>query len=307
MKSDHISCRKIIQWVLQVDQSLQVVCKFAGFAATKAVEPGKEIVLLMLFLLGISIAGEAQNTSVKPYDITRGYTVFGLGGQRFDLVDGQIWQWDLFGRWAFDEERHQVGVEVPFVRSDYFTNIETRTGMGDLKVRYMAQVMNGSFGGTLNTASIAMEVNFPTGEVEDGHGLGSIVISPLLNYGIWLHPQVSFFSSLRYAHSTQTVGGVWSSGGTVPDNPDLQVERKIRDLLFEATGVLEVVKDGWLSLGMVYSRFFSEQESTVDIRPEIGKLWDQKYGLSLRSIFWIAGRRRVNSWIEFEFAFYPLR
>ena len=266
-----------------------------------------EFLLLAIFWLGFSCSVLAQGSSIKPYDITRGYTVFGLDGQRFDLVDGQIWRWGFSGKLAFAENKHQIGVEVPFVRSDYFTNIETRTGLGDIRVLYMLRIMNNASKGTLNTASATIEINFPTGEIEDGHGLGSVVLSPVLNYGIWLHPQVSFFSALRYAYSTQTVGGSWSGGGAVPDNPDLQIERDIRDLLFEATGVLEVVKDGWLSLGVIYSRFFNEKESTIDVRPEIGKLWNQKYALSLRSIFWIAGRRRVNSWIEFEFAVYPFQ
>ena len=255
------------------------------------------IAMLILF----SARLHAQD--IIPYDLTVPYTNVYLDGSRLELFDGEIYQWSFNGRVSFFNNQHQIGVNVPFMRTDYVTNVERRTGIGDVRLNYMIQVLNDTLSYTKKSISFYLDYNFPTGDRESGHGLGASVLSSAFFLMLRPAPEVSALIGVRYAHSMSATEGSWSGAPSLPGEDSI-LEPKLRDLIVDIAPILDFGKNAWIKINLNFISYLDEGDMTFNVEPEIGNIWKQKWRLSANSRIFIGGRKRVNSVIGFNCGYY---
>ena len=256
--------------------------------------------IISLFLCIIWFSCKSQ---IKPYDLTRPFTSVALDGTRIDLFDGEIYQWSFNGRVALFGGNHQLGLNIPFMRTDYISNVETRTGMGDIRCHYMLRLINDTLSMTKKSLAFALDYNVPTGDRGSGHGVGASVLSPALIFMVRPIDEVAGFVGLRYAHSLSAADGSWSALPSFPGQDPI-LEPKMRDFIVDLAGVIDFNESAWLKINFNFTAFLDENDAVLNLEPELGKIWNNRWSLSAKSRIYIGGRKRVNSIIGFNFAYF---
>ena len=81
--------------------------------------------------------------------------------------------------------------------------------------------------------------------------------------------------------------------------PPATGEMKIR--LFQVEGMFNYeFSQAWIGIAPAYIYSFFSKEGTLNIRPQIGKLFADKISINLSGSFYVAGRRRLISWTYFD-------
>jgi hypothetical protein len=242
--------------------------------------------------------------NLNPSDITQPYSNIALAGEFFDMVEGQLWKWDIQGGVAFGKNKHGLSFEVPFVRSVY-PGVEQLTGLGDISLRYHLVTYDSKMRvRTLASSALYLDFSIPTGDTYKGHGAGVPILMPGFTLAYRPVPQIAIYPHIRYKHSFGETDGDWGGGypGTVPGDPSSE-NAKVR--LFQIESIFNYeFNQAWIGISPEYSYSFSSKEGTLNIRPQIGKLFAEKISINLSGSFYVAGRRRLNSWTYFDVRYF---
>lgn len=241
---------------------------------------------------------------LNPSDLTQPYSNIAFSGEYIDMVQGSIWQWTLQGGVAFMQNKHGISVQVPFVRSVY-PGVEQLTGLGDISFRYhLVTSQSKTQTKSLASSGLYLNLSIPTGNTLEGHGAGVPIFMPGFVIAFRPVPQIAIYPHIRYLHSFGETENDWAGGfpGTIPDNPGLE-KAKVRLIQLEAMFNYEF-NEAWIGIAPAFSYSFTSSEATLSIRPQIGKLFVEKVSINLSGSFYIAGRRRLNSWTYFDIRYF---
>jgi hypothetical protein len=248
--------------------------------------------------------GLPSGKDLNPSDITRPYNNIAIAGEFVDMVEGNLWKWNLQGGIALGQNRHGFSFKIPFVRSIY-PDVEQLTGIGDISLRYQLVTYDSKMHvRTLASSALYLDLSIPTGDELKGHGAGVPILMPGFALAYRPVPQIAIYPHIRYLHSFGDVEGDWGGGypGAIPGDPALE-NKKIRSFQIEGMFNYEFNR-AWIGIAPAYIYSFSSKEGTLTIRPQIGKLFAEKISINLSSSFYIAGRRRLISWTYFDVRYY---
>ncbi len=268
-------------------------------------------VVLTGFFILFSLSARAQweliedGLYLNPSDPSRPYSNVSLSGELFDLVQGQLWQYSLTGSVAFGHNRNGLMFQLPFVTS-VIPGIENYSGIGDISAGYSYVFYErNSITSSLTNATASLKVSFPTGDPYVGHGVGRTVLVPGITFAFKPADQVGIYPSINYITSTKPATGRWAGGfpGAVPDESGSNPEKRIS--AFELSSEFNIEFNAtWLGLTPIYSYDFTSRDYTVNLRPEIGKLFNNAFLLEINSTVYILGKRNLLYWTQFEAAYY---
>jgi hypothetical protein len=268
------------------------------------------IVILALFFSPLISSAQPEwpllqnGRFLNPSDITMPYDHLDFKGELYDFVNGNIWKFSLSGGISLFHDKHELGVDIPFVRSEY-TGIENLLGIGDIVIRWKILTYESiNRVRTLASSALSLEVSIPTGEEFNGHGAGVTILTP--GFVLCYRPvdRIGIFPQIKYTHSLGEASSEWGgavSGGISVDPED--ISRKIRAMQAEILFNVEFSKS-WVGVAPVYLQDFDSGEGTLNIRPELGILFAESISLKLSGSFFIAGRRRLLSWTMFTANYY---
>jgi hypothetical protein len=267
--------------------------------------------VLIVVLISLARSSYAQwpliddGLYLNPSDPGRPYSRACLSGSVFNMVEGELWQYAFSGSVAFARHRHGLNFEIPFVRS-VFPGIENLSGIGDINAGYSwVFYERKSIATSLTNATFSIKTSFPTGNEYEGHGVGRMIFVPALTFSIRPAEQVGIYPSVRYITSSKAGKGDWAGGfpGAIPDEPSTNPDTRFNVLQLD--GVFDIeFNSAWIGLTPIYSYEFNQGESTINLRPEIGKLFSDTFLIKLNSTVYIAGKRRLLYWTQFEVAYY---
>jgi hypothetical protein len=241
---------------------------------------------------------------MNPSNQAHPYSKTGISGDYFDLVEGDIWSYKISGSAAFFRYRHQLEVEIPFVRSVY-PGIENLTGLGDVKVGYLyVFYQRKSVIEALTHASASLKVSFPTGNPNEGHGVGKMVFNPSFFASFKPVEEISIHPSVKFFISEKNIDGDWAGGfpGAVPGSGLSEGER-LKALQLDAAFNYEF-NQAWIGVAPIYAYEFNQHDFTINLRPEAGVLLSEKFMIKINSTFYLAGERRLLSYTMFEASWY---
>lgn len=241
---------------------------------------------------------------LNPSDITMPYDHLDFKGELYNFTKGKLWKFSLSGGISLFHDKHELSVDIPFVRSEY-TGIENLLGIGDIVVRWkMLTYESIRRVRTLASSSLYLEVSVPTGEEFNGHGAGVPILTP--GFILCYRPvqRIGIFPQLRYAHSFGEASSEWGGAinGGISADPN-EMARKIRAIQTEILFIVEFTET-WIGIAPAYIYEFNSKEGTLNIRPELGVLFGESLALKLSGSFFIAGRRRLLSWTMFTANYY---
>ncbi len=260
----------------------------------------------ILFVLVFYTTGYAQwplldnGRDLNPADRTMPYNHLDFSGELFNFIQGNLWQFKLSAGFSFLKDNHELSVDLPLIRSEY-TGIENLSGLGDIKLNYKALTYESKLRvRTLASSSAYVSLSLPTGDEFSGHGAGVPIIIPGFRLAYRPVEQIAIYPDIHYTHSFGEANSAWGGGisGGVPDDPATEV-RKIRSSQVEVFFNAEL-NEAWLGIAPVYSYDFIGKEGTLNIRPEIGKLFASSFSVKISGSFYVAGRRRLLSWTTFH-------
>ena len=266
----------------------------------------RRVLIFMTLVFLTSLVAKAQwpvlykGYELNPSDPTKPYSHLGFSGELYDMVEGDIWEWNLKGGFAFLHNQHMIGVHIPFIRSIY-PGIENLYGIGDITLRYHwvpyeAQYQSNS----LKSMAFLLDVSIPTGDEFSGHGTGVPMLIPTYILGIKPVEKVAIYPLFRFIYSVGETDREWTGGYPgVGTGEGGNVRLFQTDILFNIE-----FNQAWLGLAPVLSYEFNGQETTLSLRPELGILLGEALSLKLTGAFYIAGRRRFNSWTMFDAGYY---
>ncbi len=270
----------------------------------------RKLLIVVVLMVAFIFESEADwpmlsnGVILNPSDPTQAYSNIAFEGELFDMLQGNLWKWSFTGGLAFAKNRHQLSVDVPIVRSEY-PGVENLTGIGDISIRYHYVAYRSDIQiKTHASSALYLDLSIPTGNTFEGHGAGVPVVMPGLVFAYKPVSQIAIYPEIMYLHSFGEANSDWGGGypGSIPDDPGSE-KNKIR--LLQALVLFNVeFSEAWLGLAPAYSYSFTSKESTLSIRPEIGKLFGDKVSLKLSGSFFVAGRKRLNSWTYFDVRYY---
>jgi hypothetical protein len=271
-----------------------------------------KFIILSGFLLIISIPVLSQDWPLiddglykNPSDPSRPYSSVSLSGELFDLVEGQLWQYSPEASLAFSRHRDQLSIRIPVVRTE-IPGYESFSGIGDIALGYsLVFYERKSISSSLINATANLNISFPTGDQYVGHGVGRTVIVPGITLAFKPIDAIGIYPSVQYILSAKPTTGNWAGGfpGAVPDQTGSNPEERLSALLVNSQFNLEFNKT-WFGLTPILSIDFRSNDYTVNLRPEIGKLFGESFMLKINSTVYILGERRLLYWTQFVAGYY---
>ncbi len=237
---------------------------------------------------------------LNPSDNTIPYSHIDFSGELYNFVKGKLWQFNISGSLSLFKGKHELNIKVPFIRSEY-SGIENLSGIGDIAVRWKILTYESKLRvRTLASSAFYLELSIPTGNEFSGHGTGVPLLIPGFMLAYRPVQQIAIFPHIRYIHSVGNANSDWGGGisGGFPSDPD-ETARKIRVLQAEIFFNVEF-NEAWTGIAPGYSYEFNGGEGTLNIRPELGKLFAETLALKLSGSFYVAGRRRLLNWTMFS-------
>ncbi len=272
----------------------------------------KKVFLYILFILFLPRSVLAQQWPLiedglykNPSDPSRPYSNVSLSGSVFNLVEGQLWQYALTGDVAFGNYRNLLTFQVPIVRS-VIPGIENFSGIGDINGGYsFVFYERKTIDNPLINATASLNISLPTGNADLGEGVGRTVFVPGLTLAFKPVDQVGIYPSIQYITSSKPATGRWAGGfpGAVPDETGTNPEARISAIQINSEFNLEF-NQTWLGLTPVFSYDFTGRQYTVNLRPEVGRLFNDSFLLKINSTFYILGQRHLLYWTRFVAAYY---
>jgi len=209
--------------------------------------------------------------------------------------------------YGLKNERHQFGLAVPFFHNVFmgdYAGYENTSGIGDIKMSYMAvPILTKNILG-FEKLSTYFEASAPTGEYVLGRGAGVWLYKPGMIATFHLTPEVAIYPEVRYQFSGNEAN---SSGGSdgLPDPEDPEQDVKVQTLTLELPAVMVIDRwDGWFALHFQYQKSFSEDNSFFFMRMDLGKMIGDKTSFALNIQKFIAGQPTLNVIVQARFQFF---
>lgn len=209
--------------------------------------------------------------------------------------------------YGLKNELHQFGMSLPFVHTIFdadYSGFENTSGIGDLKMSYLAVPYFEKNKIGLERVSVAFEVTAPTGEYRLGRGAGTWLYKPGLIFTMRSSSEIVFYPEARFQISG---GDANSQGGSdgLPDPDDPDKEKRLQNLSLSIPMVAQVKDwDGWFSLNLLYTHSFTEQTSFLFLRTDFGAMIGNNTSASLRITKFIAGQPRLNVMVQANISFF---
>ena len=200
-----------------------------------------------------------------------------------------------------------MGITVPFFHNIFngnYAGYENTSGIGDLKMIYMAvpYMKKGTLG--FERLSTYLELSAPTGEEKLGRGAGVWMYKPGVIAAFHATTAVSFYPEIRYQFSTESANTQAGSDGN-PDAEDAEDDGKVQTLVLELPAVVVLEKwNGWFALHAQYIRSFSEGTNFFFMRIDLGKMIGKRTSGALNIQKFIAGQPRLDLVIQAKFQFF---
>jgi hypothetical protein len=265
--------------------------------------------LLALLLFGsfsVAFAQPSEVSSVDAADPGVMRSRFTLDAESYLFYSStQFYAFRLGYQYGLQNGKHLFGLSVPFVHNVFNEDLagyENTSGIGDIKMNYMAAISSGhSLGWT--RVSPYLEVTAPTGEFILGRGAGTWVYKPGILFTYSPDPAIAFYPEVRYQFSADDAN---SSGDTgTPDPEDPELDKPIRNLTIQLPVVLQLNNaQSWVSLNAWYSQSFSWDEYYLYIRTDVGTMLGNKTSAALHLSKFIAGQPRLNVIVQAKFLFF---
>ncbi len=265
-----------------------------------------QILKIFILLIPVSIKSYGQwpvmenGRYLNPADETLPYDFVDFTGELFNFDKGQLWQFSLEGGLSLFEDNHGFSVKVPVVRSEYI-GIENLSGLGDISVQYKLLTYESKLRvRTLASSALYANFSFPTGNQFAGHGAGVPILSPGFILAYRPVQEIAIYPDFRYTHSFGSANIEWGAGvpGGIPSDPDID-SRKIRVVQSEIFFNYEF-NETWFGIAPGYFYEFNQREGTLNIRPELGRLFSSSLAIKIGGMFYVLGRRRLLSWTSFN-------
>lgn len=241
----------------------------------------------------------------NPSDPSRPYSSLSLSGELFNLVEGQLWQYSPSLSVAFSRHRDQLSIRVPIVNT-VIPGYENYAGIGDIQAGYsMVFYERNSIASSLINATAHLTVSLPTGDQYVGHGVGRTIIVPEIMLAFKPIDAIGIYPSVQYITSAKPTTGRWAGGfpGAVPDQTGNNPEQRLSAFQIDSEFNLEFNRT-WLGLTPIVSIDLNSSNYTVNLRPEIGKMFGEGFVLKINSTAYILGERRLLYWTQFEAGYY---
>lgn len=266
---------------------------------------------LLVLAIGFSIQCLCQNTSTVNVSVASDPATMqshvALDVESYFFIQEAQFYAVRLGYYYGLGDKHLFGLTVPFVHNVFhadYAGFENTTGIGDIKMMYMAAFhLKNSVTG-LSRISTYLEMTAPTGQPRLGRGAGAWLYKPGVVFKYELAPEVLFFPEVRFQFSGDEVNSRAGSDG-VPDptNPDNDGLLQNLTLTVPVIMQLEAWK-GWLSINPQYIRSFSERTSFVFLRMDVGRMIGDKSSASLHLSKFVAGQPRLNVIVQARFQFF---
>jgi Putative MetA-pathway of phenol degradation len=202
--------------------------------------------------------------------------------------------------------RHLFGLSVPFVHSIFDADrqgFENTTGIGDLRMWYMAALATGKTVG-LSKVSPYFEATAPTGEYLLGRGAGTWLYKPGMIFTYTVDPQITLYPEIRFQFSGKEANSNGGTGG-IPDIEDPKKDGKLQDLTVQVPLVIQLESaQAWLAIDVQYQQSFTQNEYFLFLRTDFGKMINERTAASLSLTKFIAGQPRLNVMAQAGFQFF---
>ncbi|MEK6781593.1 MAG: hypothetical protein AABY93_07790 [Bacteroidota bacterium] len=209
--------------------------------------------------------------------------------------------------YGIKNQRHQFGMSLPFVHTIFnadYAGFENTTGMGDIKMSYLAVPYRKKSTIGLERVSVAFEVTAPTGESTLGRGAGTWLYKPGLIFTMRSSSEIVFYPDVRFQISGADANSQGGSDG-IPDPNNPEKEKRVQNLSMSIPMVVQVKDwDGWFSLNVLYAYSFTEKTNFLFLRTDFGKMMGAKAATSLRITKFIAGQPRLNVMVQANLTFF---
>lgn len=209
--------------------------------------------------------------------------------------------------YSVKNQRHQFGLSIPFFHNVFngdYGGYENTSGIGDIKMTYMAvPVVSRNVLG-FERLSTYIELSAPTGEEQLGRGSGVWMYKPAVIATFHATPGVSFYPEVRYQFSKNSANSQSGSDG-LPDADDPEEDGKVQTLTFELPAVIVVENwNGWFALHAQYAHSFTEEVGFFYMRMDLGKMIGNKTSAALNIQKFIAGQPRLDLIIQAKLQFF---
>ena len=266
------------------------------------------IVFICVFCFVTNLTFGQQSGSLAASDPVTTRSRASIDAESYFFYGGAKFYAMRFGYfYGLKNERHQFGMSLPFVHTIFdadYAGFENTTGIGDLKMSYLAvpYLEKNTIG--LERVTAAFEVTAPTGEYLLGRGAGTWLYKPGLIFTMRSSSEIVFYPEMRFQLSG---GDANSQGGSdgLPDPNDPEKEKRLQNLSMSIPMVAQVKDwDGWFSLNLLYNHSFTEQTSFLFLRTDFGAMIGNNTSASLRITKFIAGQPRLNVMVQANLSFF---
>jgi hypothetical protein len=269
----------------------------------------KAIAALAVFALGafwpLGQALAQEEADIDPSKPTNLYTFVDFnfewqGFERGDTVGLRVMPTIAFNA------QNMVQVEIPIQNAD-FENIESSTGLGDIRVRYFGLPMVRE--ATLSHVGASVDVFLPAGDENKGLGSGSWIIAPGVLFGIAASDTLNFYPILSYQYSASVVNctaGGSDAGGCVPPGPgESESDGSTQAVSVEVMTVFGLPAGMWFQVIPKYSEVFDGPESrSFNTRLNWGWMLPENLSLSVDFLHEFENRDGLQNHVRVGVGYY---
>jgi predicted ABC-type ATPase len=207
------------------------------------------------------------------------------------------------------EGKYSFTVEIPYGTADYLDDGTSNTGMGDIRLRYFHRLFAAEDpNDSVQTIVGSLDVFAPTGDADEGLGMGTWLIAPTVIFALPLSERWSVFPGPKVKFSTGKTLGRSSPfpPGKIPI-PGRESEEYI--FAFELEAYFTYMDpDGWwfyvdpiIEWDLLPEPDEDNYEATV--KSQIGKMWG-RWGLGAEGTFFVAGEKSQDYQLRAIFFYY---
>ena len=207
------------------------------------------------------------------------------------------------------EGKYSFTVEIPYGTADYLDDGTSSTGMGDIRLRYFHRLFAAEDpNDSVQTIVGSLDVFAPTGDADEGLGMGTWLIAPTVIFALPLSERWSVFPGPKLKFSTGKTLGRSSPfpPGKIPI-PGRESEEYI--FAFELEAYFTYMDpDGWwfyvdpiIEWDLLPEPDEDNYEATV--KSQIGKMWG-RWGLGAEGTFFVAGEKSQDYQLRAIFFYY---
>jgi hypothetical protein len=219
-----------------------------------------------------------------------------MSGEAYLFGEGQAF---YAARFAFyyamgKNRRHLIGVQVPFLVSDY-AGMSTKMGIGDVYFGYFYTFYRNQLGDSpFQAGNIGLTTFAPTGSKEAGLSRTDWVFIINSFYNIRFNERWAIYPMARYLFSidSTTSKSIPIPPGNTPEPESADSPKSmVSSLQLEAQVIYEMPKvAAWIMMSPEFMYDFERKNAGFALQSKIGKMFNKKFGMSFSWSVNIAGQ-----------------